>query len=114
MTPSTRLDIAREVRGEAEILRAQGELDLTTTEDLGRALEATTKPLVVLDLGMLVFIDSAGLRAIDLGHRLLDDSGRSLRIVAPPDSRAAWTFRVAGTDDRVLASVDDAVSEDPA
>ena len=108
----TRLDIAREVRGDAEILHVQGELDLTTADDLDKAIEATSRPVVVLDLGMLVFVDSAGLRTIDVGHRRLASSGRTLRIVAPPDSRAEWTFRVAGTDDLVLASVEDALRRD--
>ena len=111
MTQAPPLDIERDVREHAEILRLQGELDLATTEQLQRALEATNRPLVVLDVGMLVFIDSAGLRTIDLGRRRFEDSGRSLRIVAPPNSRAAWTFRVAGVDGLVLASVDDALRQ---
>ena len=51
---------------------------------------------MILDLGGIAFIDSAGIHAIDQAHRRLAETGRSLLVVAPDESRAAWTFRVAG------------------
>jgi anti-anti-sigma regulatory factor len=65
----------------------------------------------VLDLGLLVFVDSAGIRTIDLAHRALRDSGRTLLVVAPPESRAGWTFRIAGFDSNVVLDSLDAVEQ---
>ena len=107
---TTELAIRTERRAGAEILRVQGELDLTNTETLRSALDQTRAGTIVLDLGMVTFVDSAGIRAIDRAHGSLREAGRSLVVVAPPESRAAWTFRVAGFGaDTVQPSVEDAL-----
>jgi anti-anti-sigma factor len=94
-------------RDEIDILVLQGELDLTNTEFLVAELALARRRTVVLDLSLLVFVDSAGIRAIDAAHGQLRGDGRSLLVVAPPDSRAGWTFRVAGFDgDAVFDSLD--------
>jgi anti-anti-sigma factor len=85
----------------------RGELDLTNASALDEALLQTSARAVILDLDGLDFVDSAGMRAIDRAHRRLADDGRMLLIVAPGESRAAWTFRVAGfADGAVLESVE--------
>jgi anti-anti-sigma factor len=85
----------------------RGELDLTNASALDEALLQTSARAVILDLGGLDFVDSAGMRAIDRAHRRLADDGRMLLIVAPGDSRAGWTFRVAGfANGTVLESVE--------
>jgi anti-anti-sigma factor len=92
---------------EVEILEVRGELDLTNTDVLVDDLERTRARMIVLDLGLVVFVDSAGIRAIDHAHRELREEGRRLLVVAPPDSRAGWTFRIAGFDaDAILDSVE--------
>jgi len=97
------------------VVEARGELDLTSAASLDAALAATTAGTVILDLGALAFVDSAGIRAIDQAHRRLADEGRRLLIVAGPDSRAAWTFRVAGFADHYvhdsLAQAEQAASD---
>ena len=80
----------------------RGELDLTNAEVLEAEVLRTDHRTVVLDLSKLVFVDSAGIRAIDTVHRQLSGEDRTLIVVAPPGSRAAWTFRVAGFDGRVV------------
>jgi len=85
-----------------DVLVVRGELDLTNACELADALSGTTSQTVVLDLGELAFLDSAGMRTIDQQHRRLTAEGRRLLIVAPADSRAAWTFRVAGFSDTLL------------
>ena len=87
---------------ELDVLELSGELDLTNTLVLEDALLSTTADTAILDLGGIAFIDSAGIHAIDQAHRRLAEAGRSLLIVAPDDSRAAWIFRVAGFGDGVL------------
>jgi anti-sigma B factor antagonist len=82
-----------------EMLDVCGELDLTSAESLTSALAAVTARVVIVDLSRLGFIDSTGMRAIDLAHRRLAASGRKLLIVAPDESIAGWTFRIAGFED---------------
>ena len=104
------IDIAWHSTERGDVIAIGGELDLTNTQRLADALAAASAPTVILDLGGLDFIDSAGIRTIDQMRRLLASAGRTLLIVAPQDSRAAWTFRVAGFDgDFVQPSVDSAL-----
>jgi anti-anti-sigma regulatory factor len=71
------------------------------------ALCATVARTVVVELGGIDFIDSAGLRALDAANRDLRATGRTLALVAPPASRAAFAFRVAGfSEDGVHDSVE--------
>ena len=79
-----------------DLFRLSGELDMANADQLARALEAASAPRVVLDLEGLAYLDSAGIRAIDRAHRELTEGGRVLAVVASRDSRAGWTFRVAG------------------
>ena len=109
MSDDAKLDITVEATEDADVIRVRGELDLTNVDQLATAVEASAAAKVVLDLTLLLFVDSAGVRAIDAEHARLVRAGRSLLVVAPPSSRAAWTFRIAGfSDDFVLASLDDA------
>ena len=102
MTLETGLRVER-VPGEGhETLVLTGELDLTNAAELERALFETTAARVVLDLSALAYLDSAGIRAIDLAHRRLGGEGRTLGVVAPADSRAAWTLRIAGFGDGLI------------
>ena len=97
-----------------EILEVRGELDLTNVGTLEEEIVRTKARIVVLDLGFVVFLDSAGIRAIDVEHRRLRDAGRRLLVVAPPDSRAGWTFRVAGFDAGVVLDSVEAATEQAA
>src|SRR5262245_35491825 len=104
-----RLAITMETAGGVDVVRLRGELDLTNVDALAASIESSRAATVVLDLTLLLFVDSAGVRGIDAAHVRLAESGRRLLVVAPPASRAAWTFRIAGfADDFVLASLEDA------
>lgn len=96
MTEGSPLELERRRDGGCEIVGLRGELDLTNAHALEEALLAASADAVILDLSGLSFIDSAGMRTIDHAHRRLGDEGRALLLVAPPESRAAWTFRIAG------------------
>jgi len=110
----SRLEVSREAREGSEVVSLRGELDLTNVDELSGALRATVAASVVLDLSRLVFVDSAGVRAVDAEHARLRREGRALLVVAPPASRAAWTFRIAGfSDDFVLGSLGDASGRFP-
>ena len=100
----------RDVDG-VDVVQVEGEVDLTNADAIRQAVEATRSASVVLDLAGIAFLDSSGIRAIDLGHRRLRSERRSLLIVSPPDSPADWTFRVAGfRTDLLLASLDAALA----
>lgn len=96
--------------GAVDVVELEGELDLASADDVRDALSGTSAATVVVDLGQVVFLDSAGLRALDGGNRELEAAGRRLVLVAPASSRAAFTFRVAGfPDGTVYETVEDAV-----
>lgn len=99
MTGDLLLTIERRLDDRGEVILMRGELDMTTVEPLDDAISVTTAETVILELGELEFIDSAGMRLIDQAHRRLAEAGRRLLVVAPAESRAAWTFRVAGFAD---------------
>jgi anti-sigma B factor antagonist len=109
VTHGTLLEIDELVDDTGAVVGLSGELDLTNAHRLDEALARTTSPVVILDLGALAFVDSAGIRVIDQAHQKLGDEGRRLLIVADAQTRAAWTFRVAGFSDGLLiASLDEA------
>lgn len=96
--------------GAVDVVELDGELDLASAGVVREALSGTSAATVVVDLGRVVFLDSAGLRALDSGNRELEAAGRTLVLVAPAGSRAAFTFRVAGFQDgTVYESVEDAL-----
>jgi anti-anti-sigma factor len=102
---------------EACLIRASGELDRSTGDRLGSALDAARADGVttLLDLSAVSFIDSAGLRvllrsarAVDVHHwawfimrassavrRLVEVTGTTSRLpmVAPPSSERIATLR---------------------
>lgn len=93
--------------GTARIMRVRGELDLTNASVLEDALTDAYGGATILDLSGVVFVDSAGIRTIDSAYKRLRQSNRALVVVAPPESRAGWTFRIAGfSSDFVLDSVE--------
>jgi anti-anti-sigma factor len=99
--------ITRRSIGDAEVIELHGEIDFDNADEVREVLCATAAAVVVVDLGPVDFIDSAGLRALDTSNRELRAAGRTLALVVPPASRAAFTFRVAGfSDDGVHHSVD--------
>lgn len=93
------MSIERRVLEGCEVIEVGGELDLTNAQSLEEAISGSDAGTVVLDLGGLGFIDSAGVRTVDQAHRRLAREGRTLAVVAPHESRAAWTFRIAGFAD---------------
>lgn len=108
------LDVTLEPSEGVDVVRISGEVDMANADQLANAVEATSAPRVVLDLEALSYLDSAGIRAIDRAHRQLAEGGRKLAVVASPDSRAGWTFRVAGFGEGlVVDSLEDATGDRP-
>ena len=64
-------------------IELRGELDMASVPELDRVLAGIpAERTAVLDLGALEFIDSAGMRAVLLGHWRL---GGRLRLIPPPE-----------------------------
>lgn len=104
------LEIEDGYQSGSRIMRVRGELDLTNASLLETALTGSPDGTTILDLSGVVFVDSVGIRTIDAAYKRLRNTGRTLIAVAPPDSRAGWTFRVAGfTGGFVLESIDAAL-----
>jgi anti-anti-sigma factor len=78
--------------------------------ELERA-RAMAEEAVVIDLRLLQFIDSSGLRAVLDGHELLVERGLTVTLLKPPE-RLWRVFTVTGADkllpfdDEHLATVD--------
>ncbi len=102
------LELAIDTVAGASHVRVTGEVDLTNAARLEAAVAAAGDGHVILDVAALAYVDSAGIRAIDRGHRELAGQGRSLVIVSPPETRAAWTFRIAGFGDGIVVETLDA------
>lgn len=113
MTDGATLRVRREEVDGAAILRLAGEVDLTNADELQQAIEESTAATVVLDISELGYLDSSGIRALERGYRSISDDDRRLYVVAPPDTAAGWTLKVAGFDRRLLReSVEAALAAD--
>ena len=91
----TVLSIVREAEGAIAIVRASGELDLSTAPQLARAISASaagSRPRVLVDLAAVEFCDSAGLRALLGAAREVEARAGRLVVAVEP----------GGTVDRVL------------
>ena len=72
--------------GEATILVVSGELDLRTSPELEERLNgAFGAELVILDLRMIEFMDSTGLRVLLAAHQRAKETGRRFALVRGAD-----------------------------
>jgi anti-sigma B factor antagonist len=82
------LEVHSEDRDGRVYVVLRGELDLSTVakvqEEL-RRVEASTPPLVVVDLSALTFLDSTGLRCLITADERAREQGRRVVIVRGPD-----------------------------
>ena len=92
-----------------EIIRLEGDVDLTNADLVREAVDATTADNVVLDLSAVTFLDSTAISTLDGGHRRLASDDRSLVVVSPPETPSAWTLRVTGLAGDVCESLDEAL-----
>jgi anti-anti-sigma factor len=81
-----RLNIDTEDRSDALVVRLSGELDAGTAEELERSLSIVLepRPVVVLDLHELTFVDSFGINILFRTREWADARGVDLRVVRAP------------------------------
>src|SRR5687768_17295855 len=95
---SFRVELDRQEK--ALVVRPVGELDLATVSELERAIgDAEPAPLLVLDLSVLEFLDTSGMRFLLKTQADCLAAGRGMRLVRGP-REVQRLFDVAGFTDR--------------
>lgn len=84
-----------------QVLKLVGPLILTTLFELRNAVQATTAPVLILDLSDVPYLDSAGLGVLVNAHVSCTHRGRRLALVGLAD-RVHTLLKVSRVD-RVLA-----------
>lgn len=82
--------------GVAELVHLTGEIDLANANDIGRAVVARISgaDAVLIDLTAVSFLDSAGIRLLDLIVGDLDDRGKPIRLVVGERGAARTTLQL--------------------
>jgi anti-anti-sigma factor len=85
------------VEGAPPVLHVAGELDMTTADLLGGALEQAFEgdPSVVVDMAGVTFVDAAGLRVILQAAKSRNGTGPLVVVNAP---RVAWLLKLVGLE----------------
>lgn len=96
MTPRETTSFSVDVLDDVAVVHARGELDSASSGAFRTALQAASasgRPLVVVDLEHVSFLDSAGLAVVFAGHRHLA-AGQRMALGHVPD-RMLRTLRLA-------------------
>jgi anti-anti-sigma factor len=114
MTPAA--DVRFETIGGVVVARLEGEIDMSNAGELGAAITARVTPdasAVVLDLGAVDYLDSAGIHVVFELRERLAHRGQKIRLVVPPGSPIATTLdyadvpRALGAAETVKAAIAD-------
>ncbi len=101
-SPSSALQVSREDHGDVQVLTLDGELDITTLS-LARAelveAERAEPSVLVVDLSVLRFMDSSGVRLVLQADSRARNAHRRLVIV--PGERPRRVFELLGLIDRL-------------
>ncbi|MEV1025929.1 STAS domain-containing protein [Streptomyces sp. NPDC050264] len=113
--PSALLTIARSSVSGIRLLTARGEIDASSAPELTEALtghvgEAGEPPRTVLDLGAVTFMDSTGVNALLIAHRVMAEAGGWIRL-ACLDGPVRRLVELVGVDSVIAChpSVDQAL-----
>ena len=93
----SRCEVFAEQLGDLTVVALDGELTLANAGDVGRQLEATFRPqtlAVVLDLGRLSFLDSAGIHLLFRVNRLIGSRAGRLHLVIPSEAPVHRIIRI--------------------
>lgn len=106
MTPLA--DVRFELDDRVMIARLEGEIDMSNAGELGTAITGRVPAdavAVVLDLGGVDYVDSAGIHVVYQLHERLGQRGQALRLVVAPDSPVAAALEYAGAARALGAAV---------
>src|SRR3954447_6720355 len=92
--------------GRAEVVTLAGEIDLATAPAIGRRITAhmTAPGAVLIDLTGVSFLDSAGVRLLDMLVGDLDDQGTEIRLVVGETGAARMTLQLCAFREDLLAT----------
>lgn len=107
-------DLQVSFRDRIVIAAVTGEIDMSNVSDLSTAIvEVTPNDALglVLDLGHVDYVDSAGIHMLYRLGEALRHRGQTLRVVIPPESAAGDALRLAGVKRHVdvVNEVDEAL-----
>ena len=97
MTPLA--DVRFELGDRVVIAHVEGEIDMSNAGELGTAITGRVPSdavAVVLDLGGVDYVDSAGIHVVYQLRERLGQRGQALRLVVAPDSPVAAALGYAG------------------
>ena len=109
-------DVRFETVGRVVVAHLEGEIDMTNAGELGAAITArvtTDASAVVLDLGAVDYLDSAGIHVVFELRERLSRRGQELRLVVPSGSPVATALhyaavpRTVGAAETVKAAIAD-------
>jgi anti-anti-sigma factor len=114
MTPLS--DVRFETIDRVVVARLEGEIDMSNATELGAAITArvpSDAPAVVLDLGAVEYLDSAGIHVVFELRERLKRRGQEIRLVVAPDSPIATALHYAGVPGTIGAAdtVGDAIAD---
>lgn len=92
--------------GTTDLVRLSGEIDLANASEIGREIVRRTGAAraVLLDLTAVSFLDSAGVRLLDVLVGDLDDRGTPIRLVVGAAGVARMTLQLCAFRDDLLAT----------
>jgi anti-anti-sigma factor len=92
--------------GDAEVVRVAGEIDLANAPAIGREIIAHTAQAdaVLIDLTMVSFLDSAGVRLLDALVGDLAAQGKRARLVVGERGPARMTLQLCAFREDVLTT----------
>jgi anti-sigma B factor antagonist len=96
MTPFA--DVSFDTIGPVVVARLEGEIDMSNANELGAAISSRVPShalAVVLDLGAVDYIDSAGIHVVYELRESLKRRGQEIRLVVPSESPIAATLQYA-------------------
>lgn len=91
--PDPALTTSVEELGTARVIRVAGEIDMSNVSELESAIEqaeagAPVRAVIVIDLRKVTFLGAESMRCLVSAHDRIAETGRSMRVVAPPGSGA--------------------------
>ena len=100
--------------GDAELVHLSGEIDLANAGEIGKAIVSRIRESrkVLIDLTTVSFLDSAGVRLLDLIVGELDERGKPIRLVVGERGAARMTLQLcAFRNDLFAIDLDRAAAE---
>lgn len=101
----------RETTDTGDVLHVIGEVDLANVDEFAVALDALTgQPHVIVDLSACTYMDSSGLRALAVVHKVVGDK---LRVVVPKGGSVHRIFAITGLAEQFNAceTIDEALAK---